>query len=217
MGFKNQETSLNSNSGSLDREFKLLDEELLIKKSFEIDPKQGCEILFQKYYQLLCSHAVRLVYSKEIAEDLVSELFCKFWKDQIYLNINTSFRAYLFKAVRFSCYNYIKWELDKSVKIEHWDAHLDASNTFRPEEILLFDELSNQIAQIVEELPSQCKRVFVLSRFEGKKYLEIAQEMGISIKAVEAQISRALTTLRKGLKSSGMLLIAVSPFLPASF
>ena len=92
---------------------KIIDEEAMIKLVFDQDPKQGCEILFQKYYRVLCSHAIRFVHSKEVAEDIVSELFCRFWTDQIYLSINTSYRAYLFKAVRFSSYNYVRWELNK--------------------------------------------------------------------------------------------------------
>jgi RNA polymerase sigma-70 factor (ECF subfamily) len=194
-------------------EVKLLDEELLIRKTFETDPKQGCEILFRKYYHLLCSHAVRLVYSKEIAEDLVAELFSKLWTDKIYLGINTSYRAYLFKAVRFSAYNYIRWELGKTTKVDDLDTFRDLSSSFKPEETLLFEELVNEIEQIVDNLPPQCKRVFLLSRFENKKYKEIADELGISVKSVEAHISKALDTLRKGLKASGAASIVFSAFL----
>jgi RNA polymerase sigma-70 factor (family 1) len=209
---ENPESDFHFGRNGSNMDFKLLDEDVLLKKTFETDPRQGCEILFQKYYPLLCSHAVRLVYSKEVAEDLVSELFCKFWRDEIYLTINTSYRAYLFKAVRFSSYNYIKWELGKSVKVEQWDTYLDFSNTFKPEETLLFEELAKEIEQIIENLPKQCKRVFILSRFENKKYREIAEEMGISLKSVEAHISKALDVLRKNLKSSGLASILVSCF-----
>jgi RNA polymerase sigma-70 factor (family 1) len=192
---------------------KLLDEELLIRKTFETDPKQGCEILFRKYYPLLCSHAVRLVYSSEIAEDLVAELFAKLWTNQVYLNINTSYRAYLFKAIRFSAYNYIRWELGKTMKMDDPDSLRDLSTSFKPEETLLFEELAREIEQIVDHLPTQCRRVFVLSRFENKKYKEIADELGISVKSVEAHISKALETLRKRLKASGAASIAVFAFL----
>jgi len=191
----------------------LLDEELLIRKTFETDPRQGCEVLFRKYYHLLCSHAVRLVYSPAIAEDLVAELFCKLWTDKIYLNINTSYRAYLFKAVRFSAYNYIRWELKKTAKTDDLDSFRDLSSSFKPEETLLFEELAGEIGQIVDHLPAQCRKVFVLSRFENKKYKEIADELGISVKSVEAHISKALETLRKGLKTSGVATVAISAFL----
>jgi RNA polymerase sigma-70 factor (family 1) len=209
----NTESVFDFNKNVFGKESRQLDEEILIKKTFEVDPKQGCQILFQKYYHLLCSHAVRLVYSKEIAEDLVSELFCKFWTEKIYLNVTSSYRAYLFKAVRFSAYNYIRWELSKKSQAEEWDHYLDLSHSFKPEEALLFDELAVEIEQIIEKLPGQCKKVFVLSRFENKKYKEIAEELQISVKAVEAHISKALDVLRRNLRSHGLLSLALGSFL----
>jgi RNA polymerase sigma-70 factor (ECF subfamily) len=193
---------------------KLLDEDLLIRKTFEIDPKQGCEILFRKYYHLLCSHAVRLVHSSEIAEDLVSELFVKLWTGRLYRNINTSYRAYLFKAVRFSAYNYIRYELGKTErmdKVTTW--HDPLFNSFKPEEALLFEELTHEIDQIINQLPTQCRTVFVLSRFGNRKYKEIADELGISVKSVEAHITKALDTLRKRLKATGMASITIAVLL----
>jgi RNA polymerase sigma-70 factor (ECF subfamily) len=59
-------------------EEKQLDDEIFIKKALQSNPKYGCELLFRKYYKPLCNHAIRYVYSKEIAEDLVSDVFCKF-------------------------------------------------------------------------------------------------------------------------------------------
>jgi RNA polymerase sigma-70 factor (ECF subfamily) len=195
-----------NNSGA-EKEFRIIDEEILIKRVFDKDPKQGCEILFQKYYGILCSHAVRFVYSKEIAEDIVSEIFCRFWADQIYLDINTSYRAYLFKAVRFSAYNYIRWELSKKNREVNLENIKDQLNSMRPEETMMFDELTGEIDKVIANLPSQCKRVFILSRFENKKYKDIAFELSISVKAVEAHISKALQTLRSKLKNSDLLSI----------
>ena len=184
---------------------KIIDEEALIKSVFDKDPKQGCEILFQKYYRVLCSHAIRFVHSKEVAEDIVSELFCRFWTDQIYFSINTSYRAYLFKAVRFSSYNYIRWELSKRKNEFDFNSVVDELNSLKPEESMLVDELAEEIEKVIENLPSQCKRVFMLSRFQNKKYREIADELNISQKAVEGHISKALETLRTRLKNSDLL------------
>ena len=74
------------------------DAELLIRKAFEQNPQRGCELLFRRYHKVLCSHAVRFVYSKELAEDLVSEVFCRFWKTKAYLSVTTSYRMYLFRV-----------------------------------------------------------------------------------------------------------------------
>ena len=209
--FKNS-SNTNTHSGP-SNVAKIIDEEALLKKFFEADPKQGCEVLFQKYYKILCSHAVRFVYSKEIAEDIVSEIFCKFWSDQHYLNVNSSYRAYLFKAVRYSAYNYIKWELSKRKNDVDFADLEEQFKSFRPEDTMQIDELSEEINRTIDNLPAQCKKVFMLSRFENRKYAEIAAELGISVKAVEAHISKALDTLRTKLKSSDLLTLFLLAFL----
>jgi RNA polymerase sigma-70 factor (family 1) len=215
--FMNQKNIFDSDPASADyskkvsdnQDTRFLDEELLVKKTFDSDPQAGCEILFQKYYSILCSHAVRFVYSREVAEDIVSDIFCKFWSDQIYLSINTSYRAYLFKAVRYRAYNYVKWELgkkDNTVLLEDFN---HCVSSLKPEQTMLYDELAGEIGHIIDTLPTQCKRVFLLSRFENKKYLEIATELGVSVKAVEAHISKALEILRKSLKSKDLLALVI--------
>lgn len=55
------------------------DSEMLIRLAFESDPRAGCELLYRHYYQALCSHAIRFVYSRSIAEDLVSDVLCQFY------------------------------------------------------------------------------------------------------------------------------------------
>jgi RNA polymerase sigma-70 factor (family 1) len=199
---------LNKADGNLPDDFRLIDEEVLLKKTFDLDPQSGCELLFNKYYSILCSHAIRFVYSREVAQDIVSEIFCKFWSDQTYLTITTSYRAYLFKAVRYSAYNYIKWELSKknnTIDIENLNQCI---STLKPEQAMLYDELSGAIDDIVDSLPHQCKKIFLLNRFENKKYLEIANELKISVKAVEAHITKALKILRKSLKGKDLLVLA---------
>ena len=184
---------------------RIIDEEVLIRNLFATDPQQGCEVLFQKYYKLLCSHGVRFVHSREIAEDIVGEIFCKFWSDRVYERITTSYRAYLFKAVRFSAYNYLRWELSKR-KQDFDVCDLSVSiDSLQPEDTLLLEELSEEIHRIIEQLPVQCRRVFMLSRFENKKYAEIAAQLNISVKAVEAHISKALDVLRRRLKKGDLL------------
>jgi RNA polymerase sigma-70 factor (ECF subfamily) len=171
-----------------------------LKKLFATDPRQACELLFRTYYAPLCSHAARVVYAKETAEDIVSEVFCNFWKNKVYLTIDTSFQAYLFRAVRYRAYNYLRWELTKSRRSS--DDRIDdlADSRSLPLEIMQYDELQRNIEKAIDELPPQCRRVFLLSRFEGRKYGEIADELNIALKTVEAHMSKALSLLRTVLK-----------------
>ncbi len=173
---------------------RMIDGELLLHRTFETDPKQGCSLLFRLYFAPLCSHAIRFVYSKQVAEDIVSEVFCRFWDDRIFQKINTSYRAYLFKSVRHAAYNYIKFELSRKSSGQKFAHDQDPSD---PNEILQYDELYQLLDKTINALPQQCKKVFVLSRMENKRYLDIAAELNISVKAIEAHISKALRILRK--------------------
>jgi RNA polymerase sigma-70 factor (family 1) len=175
------------------------DSELFIRKTFEECPRKGCELLFRRYHKVLCSHAVRIVYSKEIAEDLVSDVFFKFWKTKAYQSVTTSYRFYLFRCIRNEAYNYLRLEFKKLDGIETAEAQ-ESSRSQRPDHITQFEEVLTRVEVLVESLPPQCRKVFLLNRFEGYKYKDIADELGISVKTVEVHMSKALTTVREGLK-----------------
>lgn len=177
-------------------EARIIDAEVLLQETFNIDPRQGCSLLFRLYFSPLCSHAIRFVYSKQAAEDIVSDVFCRFWDDRIFKKITTSYRAYLFKSVRHRAYNYVKFELSRNSSREKYSHDQCDLN---PCEILQYDELYQLMDAAINTLPQQCKKVFVLSRMENKRYQEIADELDISVKAIEAHVSKALRILRKKL------------------
>lgn len=174
------------------------DTEWAIRCAFENSTRTGYELLFRRYYRPLCSHAVRFVYSKEIAQDIVSEVFLNFWKNRVHEHITTTYRAYLFTAVRNRVYNHLQEEFRRSdllgTRTEQPD---DAFTDEDPQLLLQYTDLFNRLQEEVRALPPQCQRVFVLSRFEGRKHREIAEELQISPKTVEAHLLRALSQLRK--------------------
>lgn len=187
------------------------DDEFMIKQAFKVSPERGCEMLFRRYHRALCSHAIRFVYSKETAEDIVSEVFCKFWKAQVYASIHTSFRFYLFRSVRNAAYTYLQAEFHPAASIENARG-LESALELRPDHITQFEETSSRLKTLVEGLPPQCRKVFLKSRFEGKRYQEIAEDMGISIKTVETHLVKALSIIRKGLKDYLIALLVLSSF-----
>jgi RNA polymerase sigma-70 factor (ECF subfamily) len=180
------------------------DDELFIRKIFEQDPKAGCALLYRRYYVNLCNHVIRFVYSKELAQDIVSEVFCQFWQQRQYEHITSSFRAYLYKAVRSRAYNHLKRHLNRTSSLDHTDI-LSVQEAIKPDETLFYHELYQKIEAIIKNLPPQCKRAFLLHRIEGKKYAEIAQELQITSSAVERLISRALAKLFTQLKQEGFI------------
>lgn len=187
-----------------DQEPKIVGEEAFLQKIFQQDPQRGCEVLFRRYYANLCNHAIRFVYAKDIAEEIVSEVFANFWQGKVFEQINTSYQAYLYKAVRYRAYNYLQYELNRTTTLEGIDNKYEVP-VLTPEEVLQYTELSRKVDTIIQHLPSQCRKAFQLNRLEGKKYADVAAEMQITLSAVERLISRALAKLRTGLKDDWVL------------
>jgi RNA polymerase sigma-70 factor (ECF subfamily) len=172
------------------------DDDIFIKKIFNTDSRKAFELLFKKYYSVLCNHAVRFVFSKQKAEDLVADIFVLFWNSKLYLNVKGSYRSYFFTAVRNKCFTYLKWEIKKELTEELNDTQIQSFHP-TPEEILQASDLHIKIEHTMKSLPSRQQQVFVMSRFEGKKNKEIAKILNLSQKTVEMHISKALATFRK--------------------
>ena len=189
-------------------ETKVISDEFFIVKNFTESPQKGFELLFRKYYTNLCNHAIRFVYSKEIAEDIVAEVFTNFWQNKVFENISVSYRSYLYTAVRYRAYNTIKTEINRTTNIENNDFDFQYANSplvLQPDEILHFHELTKRLDVAIQHLPQQSRKAFQLNRLEGKKYAEVAIEMQITVSAVERLISRALAKIREELKSEWLL------------
>lgn len=186
----------------------ILHDEYLIREMFGQNPQKGCELLFKRYYANLCNHAIRFVHSSEVAEDIVSEVFAAFWQNRTFEQINTSYRAYLFKSVRYRAYNYLKWDLNRTSPLEAVNFSV-VTHTPNPYEALQYSELHQQVERVIQQLPPQCRRAYLMKRVEGKTLEEIAKELQITPKSVEALITRAIARLRNNLKDSWFLCLAI--------
>jgi RNA polymerase sigma-70 factor (family 1) len=184
------------------------DAELFLKAAFEQDARKGLELLFRKYHAPLCSHAVRFVYSRQVAEDLVSEVFFQFYKTEAYRHISTSFTSYLFRSVRNEAFTYLRREFGRTSPLDSTYENQHDPQALSPDAEVHYNSLFLKVNESIAQLPTQCQRVFLLSRFENKKYHEIADELRISPKTVEVHISKALRYLRTALQGEWMLLFA---------
>ena len=187
----------------------LPDTELFIRRAFDTNPQKGCELLFRIYYRPMCTHAVRFVYSKEIAEDLVADVFYTFWNTRAYTSVNRSFRAFLFRSVRNRAYNYLANEFKKSDSLDS-AAQQETALSNGPEAMMRYNELYHKVDELVASLPPQCRNAFIMNRFEGKRAKEIAQEMQLSVRTVEVHIAKALAALRDGLRNQWLTIALIS-------
>lgn len=154
------------------------------------------ELLFRAYYQPLLSYAKSIIKLDADAEEIVQDIFFVLWKNRKSLDIHTSFSAYLYKSVYNNCLQHLRREkikLNFQMDKQNWNYHESMS----PGEILQYNELYDKINRIVNELPENCQTIFKLNRFNGMKYSEIAEKLAISIKTVEANMTKALKHLRR--------------------
>lgn len=160
--------------------------------------KRAFEILFKKYYLSLTRFAWRYVKSKAISEDLVQELFTSLWEKREELNVNGSMRPYLYKSVRNLSLNHLKHQKVQNRYDSKW-MDLKEFPEIQFEEKYREQQIRDAITKAVEELPTRSKMTYKLHRYDGLKYEEIAEVMGISVKTVESQMTRTLKILREQL------------------
>jgi len=160
------------------------------------------ETLFRRYYEPLCLYSNKITGDMNSSEDIVQELFYTVWKDRTSLRIVWSVKSYLYGAVRNQSLQYLERMNVRKLYYQKMvaDEIPESDPNDSPQRILEYKELEQRLEFVLEKLPKRRRDIFRMSRFEGKKYEEIAQEMSLSVKSIEAEISKALQELRKSLK-----------------
>jgi len=168
------------------------------------DDEDAFRALFFEFFSSLCVFAHRYIASWETCEDVVQETFFKIWKNRKNLSINSSARNFLITSVRNSCVDYLrKKETEYSWKQEE----LLHNAIYTADDLYSKIELEHMLNDALTRLPENCRIVFEKNRFEGKTYAEIANEEKISVKTVEAHMSKALKLLRVELRDYLPLLL----------
>lgn len=168
-------------------------------KSYSLIDLNSFELVFREFYQMLCSYAYRFVNDDDTAEEIVQELFYKLWEKRFELQVTSSLKSYLFSAVHNRCLKYIE---HRNVETRYKNYYLLHGSEIdnEPQQSSNVTELQGIIERTLDSLPERCSRIFRLNRFEGLKYIEIAEKLSISIKTVEANMGKALKQLRRNLK-----------------
>ena len=155
--------------------------------------------VFRRYYSPMVRFCIRYVADSDIASEIVQDLFLKLWSNREKISFNTSFESYMLTSVRNSAITYINKERS------HAEANLriysEDSDSNDPSETLQSNNLEESYRQILKDMPEKRREVFLASRYDGLKYSEIAEKLGISQKTVEAQMSAAIKQLKDGLKA----------------
>ncbi len=166
------------------------------------------ELLFRRYYVRLCGFANKFIANTAESEEIVQEVFLNIWKKRDQLRLDNEIKPYLFKSVQNLCYNFIghKKVVDNYYSVIEvvYKNHPEDFSTY---ESVLYNEFQSKAESAIQSLPNQCRVIFELSRDEGLKYAEIAEKLGISVKTVETQMSRALSKLKTELRDYLVILL----------
>jgi RNA polymerase sigma-70 factor (ECF subfamily) len=159
------------------------------------------QFTFELYYEQLCRYVYSFTTDYDLAEDLVQNSFASLWKNHKSIIITTSLKNYLYR----SCYNnYIDfYRKNKKIresleKIRYTEIqNLQIDMEINSED---FNLKKKKIEKAVNSLPEKCRQIFILNKYEGLRYKEIAKDLGVSVKTIENQISIAIKKLKKELK-----------------
>lgn len=148
------------------------------------------EIFFRRLYLPLGMYALRIVDDADIAEDMVQEAFIKTWEQLDSGREISNFRAFIYKCVRNRCLTYLSEQENKFGEELIPDvAEEEIDTSFR----------DARIWKAIDELPEKCREIFLMSKRDGYSNEEIADELGISVKTVKNQMTKAFSRLREAL------------------
>ena len=162
------------------------------------DSDRAIVLIFKRYYSYLCKAVYKIIPDSNLVEDLTQDVFYELWRKKEQLSVSASLKSYIRRAAVNKALNYIR---DQKIKFADGEQYpVVKSKQPSATQKMEADELQQRIDDAIDSLPDRCRIVFVLSRFEDMSYAEIAEQLDISVKTVENQISKALKLLRSALE-----------------
>ncbi len=146
---------------------------------------------FKEMYRPLCLFSLRFTEQLEDAEDVVQQVFTELWEKNVRGELIDNLKAYLYRAVRNRSLSFAT----QPAECQTTDQIPEQEDTAEEEQIYIA-ERDARLWSAIDGLPPERKKIFLLAKRDGLKYQEIAEELHISIKTVENQMSKALKALR---------------------
>lgn len=167
------------------------EDNILILRLIKEGDRLAFRHLFETWFTPLCRFMHLYISEKTVVEELALDLFMHIWENRKTLQIQVSLKSYLFQAARNRCLNELRKQKN-TVSLDEISGEIIDAGVYSLEET----ELQNLIQEAVLALPDKCREVFDLSRYESLSNREIADRMNISVKTVEAQITKALKRIK---------------------
>lgn len=167
-------------------------DDILIWKLIRQGDEMAFKELFDSYFTPVCRFMNLYLQDRREIEDQALDLFAYVWENRETIRIQLSIKAYLFQSARNRCLN--AWRNRKNyASLDELEFHPGGNM----ESNLELEELIELIQEAILDLPEKCRNVFVMSRRENRSNKEIADKMGISVKTVEGQITKALKRIKE--------------------
>lgn len=154
--------------------------------------------LYDRYWKKLFVVAVNKIRNLHVAEELVQDIFSDLWVRKETIELTGELHSYLAVALKYRIINYQSKQKRARDYVSYAASHHSYSDN-STQEFLSFEELKNRLAALVAKLPERCQLTYRLSREQGLTQKQIAQQLSISEKAVERNITRAMHSLKKDL------------------
>lgn len=161
---------------------------------FQRDTDKAFRMLYDTYYMPLCLYSIQFTMSLHVSEDIVQNIYVDFYNKSTYKRLTQGLHAWLFAAVRFASITFVKrnhyYVVDKLIE----DTYSPIDDYYDQEEV---QDKHRKLLEELKELPEREYLVLNMIFFEGKKYKEAAEELGVSVNTVKTHLSRAMKHLRK--------------------
>lgn len=150
---------------------------------------------FRIYYEPICAYVYKIVGNMEIAKGIGQNVFIKLWEKGNLKEPSPVVKSFLYVAAHYESIDYLRH--NKFISQYRKEIILKYANEAESlSDLYLSKNLKQTLEREIANLPPRCKTIFIMSRYENLKYKDIAEKLGISVKAVEAQISKGLQILR---------------------
>lgn len=153
------------------------------------------EDLFRYSYRPLCMYALHYLQDVDLAEDIVQESYTALWEKLQEGASVLNRKSYLYMMVRNRCLDHLSKKGIHTESLKPYDSYGIISDDDAQER----SQTEAKLWTAIDTLPEKCREVFILSKRDGLKYEEIAEELGLSVNTVRNQISKALKLLKEGI------------------
>ena len=165
--------------------------------------------LFDKYWKSMVNTAFKVLKDRDVAHDIVQDIFVDFWSKRATLSIE-HVSSYLHTAVKYRVINFIQKNKVPMTNLDFVDGFKNVNTT---EELINLNDLNEVLIESISELPPKCRQVFRMSRFDHLSNKEIAEKLGLSVRTVENHIAHAIRLLKPKLKNILILIVILFSFL----